>query len=209
MGFEFKKNTKNSLKDFAYEEIKQAIIKGELRPGDYLRENDIATQMGISRGPIREALRQLDQEGLTYSHPYRGTVVLEISEKETEEIFVPTRRLIETFVALNAYKVLTDEDYDTLRVIISKMKDASNKDNLDILTDLDIQFHTYLVEHASNPSLCALWNNIISRIHSRLLYQGIKHLDIDTVVKEHLEYLEYIRTNNTQMIKQHLLTHIH
>ena len=110
-----------------------------------MREADIAAQMGISRGPVREAFRQLDQEGLTYSHPYRGTVVLEFSAKETEEIFVPTRRLIETFVALNAYKVLTENDYDALKSIISKMKEASKTDNLDEITNLDIQFHTYLV----------------------------------------------------------------
>jgi len=209
MTYEFKKNTKLSLKNYAYEEIKQAIIKGNLVPGDYLREADIAAQMGISRGPIREALRQLDQEGLTYSHPYRGTVVLEFSAKETEEIFVPTRRLIETFVSTNAHKVLTEEDYTALKAIISKMGEASKTDNLDEITNLDIQFHTYLVEHASNPSLCALWNNIISRIHARMLYQGIRHVDLDTVVQEHLEYLEYIRTHNTEKLQQHLLTHIH
>ena len=66
--FTFSKTPKQSLKNLAYESIKTAIVKGDLPPGQRLLETEIASQMGISRGPVREAIRQLDQEGLTYSH---------------------------------------------------------------------------------------------------------------------------------------------
>ena len=206
--FVFQKSNARSLTKYAYESIKQAIINGDLSPGDHLREAIIASQMGISRGPIREAFRLLDQEGLTYSHPYRGTVVLDISAKETEEIYVPVRRIIEEFVAQNAHGLLSEEDYEALEVIVAEMDKASREDNIERLTDLDIRFHTYLVEHASNPTVCSLWNNIISRIHARLLYQGIKHIKLDVVTYEHREYLSYIPDNNVEMIRKHLAAHI-
>lgn len=207
--FTFSKAPKQSLKNIAYESIKTAIVKGDLQPGTRLLEADIAAQMGISRGPVREAIRQLDQEGLTYSHPHRGTVVLEMNKEETEKVFVPTRRLIETFIAENAYQILTKEDYENLESIISQMEYAYEADNLYNLTDLDMKFHTYLVEHTASPTICALWNNITARIHSRLLLQGIVKESLHVVANEHREYLEYIRTHNIEKIIQHLNTHIY
>ena len=207
--FAFQKVHKRSLKSYAYESIKQAIIRGDLEPGEYLREADIAAQMGMNRAPVREAFRQLDQEGMTYSHPYRGTVVLEISPQETEEVFVPTRRILENYVAKHAASVLTEDDYHELEKIISQMDIAGREENLDQLTDLDMQFHSYLIEHASGPSIVALWNNINARIHSRLLYQGIRHGSLEEVTIDHREYLELIRKGNPEAIERHLTTHIY
>ena len=112
--FTFSKTPKQSLKNLAYESIKTAIVKGDLPPGQRLLETEIASQMGISRGPVREAIRQLDQDGLPYSHPHRGTVVLEMDPEETEKVFVPTRRIIEEYVAEKASFKLDDEDYQNL-----------------------------------------------------------------------------------------------
>ena len=115
--FKFQKTPQLSRKDFAYESIKQAIITGNLAPGDRLREADIAAQMGISRGPVREAFNRLAQEGLIHSHPYRETVVAEMNPEQTEEIYVPIRRTLETYAAQHAHEKLTDQDYTRLEEI--------------------------------------------------------------------------------------------
>lgn len=207
--FSFQKVPRRSLKSYAYESIKQAIIRGDLAAGERLREADIAAQMGMNRAPVREAFRQLDQEGITYSHPYRGTVVLETSPRETEEVFVPTRRIIEGFVAKNAATVLTEDNYRVLDEIIEQMRVAGQEENLDRLTDLDIQFHGYLVKNASGPSVLALWNNISARIHSRLLYQGIRHGSLVEVADDHHEYLKRIREGDPAAIDSYLAAHIY
>lgn len=207
--FSFKKVPRRSLKSYAYELIKQAIIRGDLAPGEHLREADIAAQMGVNRAPVREAFRQLDQEGMTYSHPYRGTVVLEISPRETEEVFVPTRRIIEGFAAKNAITVMTDEHFSDLEAIIEQMRNAGQEENLDQLTDLDIQFHDYMISHASGPAVLALWKNINARIHSRLLYQGIRHSSLEEVAEDHSEYLKRIRTGDPSAIDSYLASHIY
>ncbi|WHH57679.1 GntR family transcriptional regulator [Petroclostridium sp. X23] len=207
--FKFEKSKQKSLKDFAYESIKEAIIKGVLPPGSRLRETEIASQMGISRGPIREALSLLSQEGLVYSHPYRETVVAEISPAETEKIYVPIRKVIENYVAENAHRVLGEKEYNYLDLLLDKMESACKKDDLDTLTEHDIEFHSYLVKSVASPNLYALWNNIIAKIHARLLYQGIKHIDLDSVTLEHREYLQYIKENNFKKVREHLETHIY
>ena len=206
--FSFSKAPKQSLKTLAYESIKTAIVKGDLPPGERLLETEIASQMGISRGPVREAIRQLDQEGLTYSHPHRGTVVLEMNSEETEKVFVPTRRILEEYVARNAYLHLNDADYQYLESIIQEMEAASQDDNFYEMIELDMKFHSHIIERAASPSICALWNNIKSRIHSRLLLQGIAQSSLN-LAEEHKEYLECIREGNVEKIQQHLCYHIY
>lgn len=207
--FKFQKTPQLSRKDFAYESIKQAIISGNLAPGDRLREADIAAQMGISRGPVREAFNRLAQEGLIHSHPYRETVVAEMHPEQTEEIFVPIRRIIETYAAEHASEKLTEQNYQQLEALIQEMKAACREENLDELTNLDMQFHTYLIESTSNATINALWNIIITKIHARLLYQGIHHDKLEIVPEQHAEYLAYIRSHDAEAIREHLLTHIY
>lgn len=207
--FSFPKIQKRSLKSYAYDSIKQAIIHGDLKPGEWLREADIAAQMGINRAPVREAFRQLAQEGMIYSHPYRGTVVLEVSPEETEEVFVPTRRIIENYVAKKASTVLVEDDFAYLEDIVRQMELAATEEDLDRLTDLDMSFHSYLIEHASSPSIMSLWNCINARTHSRLLYQGIRHGTLLDVMKDHRQYLKYIRSGDPVAIENYLQTHIY
>lgn len=207
--FTFSKTPKQSLKNLAYESIKTAIVKGDLSPGQRLLEAEIASQMGVSRGPVREAIRQLDQEGLTYSHPHRGTIVLEMDPEETEKVFVPTRRIIEEYVAERASAKLTDVDYGNLEAIIQQMEISDNEDNFYQLTDLDMKFHSYLIEHSVSPTIYALWNSVTARIHSRLLLQGIVKDSLHIVPDEHRQYLQCIKENDIEKIKSHLQSHIY
>ena len=207
--FRFQKTPQLSRKDFAYDSIKQAIITGNLAPGDRLREADIAAQMGISRGPVREAFSRLAQEGLIHSHPYRETVVAEMNPEQTEEIFVPIRRILESYAAQHACEILNDRDYAHLETLIQEMETACKDENLDQLTSLDMQFHSFLIESTGNAAIQALWNIIIAKIHARLLYQGIHHDRLEVVPRQHREYLSYIRANDTERIREHLTTHIY
>lgn len=209
MTFKFEKAKKKPLVDVAYELIKRAIVAGDLLPGVYLREVDIARQMGTSRGPIREALTRLDQEGLTFSHPFRGTVVLETSNEEMEEVFVPARRTIELFAAMNAHKQFKEAQYLVLEKYIEDMSEASLRDSVDEITEMDIAFHSFIVENATSPSVRALWNNIVSKIHARMIYQGMHHEYLSTVVAEHTAYLELIKEGDSERIVQHLQSHVY
>lgn len=206
--FRFAKKTTQSLREVAYESMRDAIIKGNLRPGDRIREAEISEQMGISRGPIREALRQLEQEGFIYSHPYRETVVTEVSSEEVEKVFVPIRKVVESYAAKRAHLTLTEDDFDNLHKIIMEMEKASSNDDLDLISEYDLKFHQYIVQKAGGTTLIPIWNSIVGRIHSRFLYQGIKHESFYNVVKEHSDYLKLLRDGNPTKIEEHLSIHI-
>lgn len=208
-GFKFAKKIKSSYSELAYDAIRNAILKGELKPGDRIRENEISAQMGISRAPIREALIRLEHEGLIYSHPYRETVVSEICIDEVEEVIVPVRRIIESYAARNAKKVMNDDDFQALFAIVSEMRDASAKDDLDMICDCDMRFHDFLIKKCVSQSLFSIWTNISGKIYSRFLYQGIKHETFENVVEEHIEYLKLIKEGDQNKINTHLKKHIY
>ncbi|MBE6906388.1 MAG: GntR family transcriptional regulator [Ruminococcaceae bacterium] len=207
--FTFQKRQKKSLADFAYDSIKQAIIRGDIAPGERLREAEIASQMDISRGPVREAFNRLAQEGLLFSHPYRETVVAETSIDVSENVLVPIRRIIENFVSSRADQYLDENDYEYLQSLISEMQHSCETENLDALTDLDMQFHTYIVQCTNDLTINAVWNSIISKIHTRLLYQGIQHDRLSKVVDEHQEYLKLMQSQDKQQLENHLNKHIY
>ena len=103
-----------SLRRRASDVLRSAIVEGRLRPGDRLKEVELAEQLGISRAPVREALRQLEHEGLVASLPYRATEVLGVSQEEVAEVLVPIRLTIESFAFRKALPLLTDDDFAAL-----------------------------------------------------------------------------------------------
>jgi DNA-binding GntR family transcriptional regulator len=206
--FQFEKKASLSLRKQAYEAIRNAILEGNLKPGNRLRETDISKQMGISRGPLREALRQLEQDGFIISHPYRETIVAELSPEVVETVIVPIRKIIETYAALNARAVLSEEDFLNLEGIICRMEAVSKKDDLEKISELDLKFHQLLIQKAGGHGLYSIWNSIMNRIYSRFLIQGIHHASLEEVVTEHRSFLALLREGNPVKIKKHLVTHI-
>src|SRR5262245_2591404 len=91
-----------SLRHQVLETLREAIITGRFQPGNRLVEEELCLQLGVSRGPVREALRQLEQEGLVVSFPYRATEVIGVSEEEVREVLIPMRLTLERFAFRHA-----------------------------------------------------------------------------------------------------------
>jgi DNA-binding GntR family transcriptional regulator len=206
--FQFKKNDNISLRQFVYKEIRDAIIKGHLEPGSRILEVELSKQFGVSRGPIREAIRILEQEGLVISHPYRETVVVHIPESEILDILVPTRRNFEMYAAQNASTILSEDDFANLDIIVSEMKEASDQKNLDRISELDLNFHEFIVKRCVSQAMFRIWSGISGQLHSRFLVQGYNHVSLQGVVDEHVELLRLIRKGSKEEIAQHLQKHI-
>src|SRR5687768_1927778 len=100
--------------------LRTGILSGDIRPGTRLLEVPLANELGVSRGPIREALRQLEQEGLVEFFPHRGAVVVGVAEAEVETIY-GIRALLEGRAFARACRVVTDEDIDALAATVAKM----------------------------------------------------------------------------------------
>lgn len=139
------RNRRITTKDFAYSEIKQRIIEGEYEPNQPLVEEELASQLGISRTPLREALHRLEIEELIQRQSNGRLKVAPISVKEVKEIF-RLRSLIEGLVANEATQRATEEDIRKLRDLTRLMVEASEEDRREDVVFYGSQFHAYLYE---------------------------------------------------------------
>src|SRR6476469_4502975 len=112
------------------EALREAILVGRYGDGDRLIEDRIARELETSRGPVREALRQLEHEGLVVSYPYRGAVVLGVSEEEVHQVLIPIRLTLEKFSFTKAYERMTERDFAELAKEVWLMGEAGRDGDL-------------------------------------------------------------------------------
>ena len=110
--------------------LRSAIIMGSYEPGERLIEATLSTELGTSRGPVREALRQLEHEGLVVSYPYRGAVVLGVSEEEIQQVLIPIRLTLERFSFTKALEQMGDADFAELAKEVWTMSEAARDGEL-------------------------------------------------------------------------------
>jgi DNA-binding GntR family transcriptional regulator len=144
-----------SLREIVAESLRQAILDGSIRPGQKIMDADIAAQMGVSRSPVREALRMLEKEGLVRSTPNRGVSVAELSAEDIVQLYA-IRSALEGLAAAWACRHVTDGELDELRRICREMRDllpfASDEARKEFLRK-DLEFHALLVSAARLPML--------------------------------------------------------
>jgi DNA-binding GntR family transcriptional regulator len=158
--------------------LRTRIVEGEIVPGTRLLEIPLATRLGVSRGPIREALRQLEQEGLVEFEPHRGAVVVGIPDDEIETMY-GIRALLEETAFARASRRIKPKDLDALDAIVDAMITASEELDLERVTELDLEFHGRVVESSGLRYLRSLWTSIDglvrlrnARIRQQLRMQG-------------------------------------
>lgn len=173
----------------AAEEIRNRILSGAYPPGFQLRQDGLAGDLGMSRIPIREALVQLESEGLLKILPHRGAVVVELTVDEIEELF-NMRLLLEPFLFKRSVPLLTQADFKALRDI--QVQYAQSIDGLDIdaWNELNMDFHLTLYRHARSPRIVQTVQNLLVECdrHTRIQLSTIRG-DRERAVAEHAELL--------------------
>jgi DNA-binding GntR family transcriptional regulator len=166
------------------EVLREAIGVGRLRPGDRLVEKWIAEELGTSRAPVREALRELVYEGLVAHVPYRGAFVLGVSEEEVQHVMIPIRLTLERYAFGRALPRLGRRELDALERIVDGMGDAANAGDLRSVVEADIRFHDFVLELSELPHTTQLWRTISPRMRV-YFYRYDKDRDLQGVVEEH------------------------
>jgi DNA-binding GntR family transcriptional regulator len=188
--------------------LRRAIVAGDLQPGDRLVETELAEQLGTSRAPVREALRQLEQEGLVVSKPYRATEVLGVTQEEIEEVLVPLRVTLERFAFRKARPSLTPEDFAELDRLVRAMRQAGQSGDLDALADADVRFHELVVTHAGQPHAEQLWRTIEPRVRAYFRRDAPAHRDAAAVADQHRRLLEALRSGDDAELGDAVERHI-
>lgn len=161
---EIKQRRAKTITSIAVEAIEDMIISGEMVAGDRINESTLAERLGISRGPIREACRSLEQAGLLTSKTNRGMYVREVSLEEARELY-ELRGAIAGLAGELIVKRASDEDIDRLQQLVRQMQVAAEETDPDEYYRLNLRFHDALVENSQNAALESTYRKIINQLH--------------------------------------------
>jgi len=174
--------------------LRSEIMTGRYEPGERLIEATISEELGTSRGPVREALRQLEHEGLVDSIPYRGAVVLDVSDEEVQEVLIPIRLTLESFSFAKALEVMTEDDFAELAKQLWLMEEGASRNDLQQVVEADLAFHEVVIAGSGRHTM-QVWRSIWPRIRSYFIRYG-RFRELDSIVEEHRELLEALRTRD-------------
>jgi DNA-binding GntR family transcriptional regulator len=188
--------------------LREAITSGNLQPGQKLTEAGVAEQLGTSRAPVREALRQLEQEGLVISYPYRGTEVLGVSQEEIEHVLVPVRVALEKYAFRKAMPRLQDADYERLGSVIASMEEAAAAGDTASLADEDIRFHEAVVELSEQQHCLQIWRSIQPRVRAYFRRDAGYYSEPSKVAVQHRELIDALRSGDPGRLDDAVVAHV-
>ncbi|MBA3348002.1 MAG: GntR family transcriptional regulator [Actinobacteria bacterium] len=189
------------------ESLRTSIIAGRYEPGERLIETALSAELGTSRGPVREALRQLENEGLVMSFPYRGAVVLGVSDEEVQEVLIPIRLTLERYSFARALDKLTDDDYAELGKQIWLMDEAGKANDLIKLVEADLCFHEIVITASEQLHTMQIWRTIWPRIRG-YFYRYERSRSFQETVEEHRNLLAALQTRDPSIALPQLERHI-
>lgn len=189
------------------EVLRSAIIAGRFEPGERLIEAALSSELGTSRGPVREALRQLENEGLVMSFPYRGAVVLGVSDDEVQQVLIPIRLTLERHSFLHALERMTDTDFAELGKQIWLMEQAAKAGDLPKVVEADLRFHDIVISTSGQTHTVQIWRSIWPRIRAYFFGYG-RGKSLESMVDEHRELLAALQSRDPELVLQVLEQHI-
>jgi DNA-binding GntR family transcriptional regulator len=179
---------RSSRREEVVQTLRHAIVIGELVDGERLIEDRIARELNTSRGPVREALRQLEHEGLVISYPYRGAVVLGVSDEEVHEVLIPIRLTLERFSFTKAAPRMSEADFGELAKEVWQMGEGARTNDLLRCVEADIRFHEFVLSRSGQPHTTQVWRSIAPRIRAYFFRFGLE-ADMSRLAIEHGELL--------------------
>ncbi|MDQ0285317.1 DNA-binding GntR family transcriptional regulator [Desulfofundulus luciae] len=185
------------LRELVFESLREAIIQGRLKPGERLMEIQLAEEMGVSRTPVREAIRKLELEGFVVMVPRKGAYVAGISVKDIVDVF-EVRAALEALAAGLAAERITEEELEELERALVKTYEVSSHD-LEALVETDTRFHELIYKASRNERLVQIITNLadqIQRFRATSLAQPgrTKH-----ALEEHKQIVEAISERNVEL----------
>jgi len=195
------------LRDVVFRTLREAILQGELKPGERLMEIQLANRLGVSRTPIREAIRMLELEGLVIMIPRKGAIVAEITEKNLIDV-LEVRRVLEQLAAELAAERINDESIAALEKAASEFERKLKNGSVNEIARADEAFHYIIHESAGNQKLLLLLKNFREQMY-RYRVEYLKQKDqYDKLIEEHRMIYQKIAEHDQQGAAKAMFTHI-
>ncbi|MDR1159944.1 MAG: GntR family transcriptional regulator [Syntrophomonadaceae bacterium] len=195
------------LRELVLDALRTAIINGDLRPRERLMEIQLAEELGVSRTPIREALRKLELEGFVVIMPRKGAYVADMSLKDIINAF-EIRAALEGLAAALAAERITEEEIEHMEKLLAEKNEAVNKMDVSRVISVDTRFHDALYTASRNEKLLGIVNNLRDQIQrfrtTSLAYPG----RMQQSLQEHRAIVEAIQSRDSTLSRQSAQEHV-
>lgn len=193
--FQVNMNEYLPLRDVVFNTLRQAILRGELKPGERLMEIQLANKLGVSRTPVREAIRKLELEGLVLMIPRKGAEVAEITEKSLKDV-LEVRKALEELAVQLACERITKEEVEELAKAGEDFKKVLKSNDITEIAEADVRFHDIIYMATDNQKLISLLNNFREQMY-RYRVEYLKKEEVHKqLIAEHDAIVEHVSNRN-------------
>jgi GntR family transcriptional regulator, gluconate operon transcriptional repressor len=199
--------TRPSLATEAASLIRQEILTGRMRSGDRLVESRLAADLGISRAPVREALKLLHAEGLVGEEPNRGAFVASLTDADVREIY-DVRAALEARAARLLARAGHAEDAAALRLLVESIERAASQGDVHALYDADLAFHTTLLELTGNGRLLEVFNRSVPALRALISLDEHAYRSLVEVAQEHWPLVQAIERGDEEVAARYAEQHV-
>jgi DNA-binding GntR family transcriptional regulator len=180
------------LRDLVFNTLREAILKGDFAPGERLMEKQLAERMGVSRTPIREAIRKLELEGLVIMVPRKGAEVAKVTNKDIIDV-LEVRATLEALAVRLACKKMSDAELNELVEVNEEFRIAAAQKDVETIINKDVEFHDIIFHSSDNEKLIQIINNLREQIYRFRVEYIYKMEDYNQLVQEHDEIVNAMK----------------
>lgn len=195
------------LRERVLDALREAIISGDLKPGQPLIETELAASLGVSRAPLREALQILSSEGLVETIPYTGTSVRHLTRTDIEELY-SLRSVLETFAIRRIIAQRNPHLVEQLRMCFTAMLAAAESGDIKQVNNIDRLFHDTLIELSGHHLLMNSWNVVSMRVRQVMALLNRRNSDLKKIAYNHLPFIEAMEKGDEEkaiaLIQKHV-----
>lgn len=195
------------LRDVVFNTLRQGILKGELKPGERLMEIHLANRLGVSRTPIREAIRMLELEGLVTMVPRKGAEVARISKQDLRDV-LEVRRSLDSLAVSLACDRITDEEKQALLKAENEFEKAITTKDATTIAEADVKFHDVILKASKNGRLVQMVNNLAERVYRYRLEYIKDSRNHERLIEEHRRIMEFVEAGDAKNARNAIETHI-
>lgn len=195
--FQLQMNEYLPLRDVVFQTLRQAILRGELKPGERLMEIHLAQKLGVSRTPVREAIRKLELEGLVLMIPRKGAVVAEITVSDLEDV-LEVRLALEELAVKHACRRITQEQLEEIGRLAEEFRITLNGDDVGACAQADMRFHEAIYEATGNNRLVQILNNLREQMYRYRIEYLKDRQSHGQLIREHGEILRALQERDVQ-----------